>query len=448
MKPVVMDDAEYRANKADGTLDRSDWTVVDSASVKSEPLTEDRANAELAEAPGAVDKSYGDTSAVPLRSASSGVRAPSPRMAAPPTSWSTTPTPDAETCLGRDRANQSGGLTFNRWTWCHRMRIGFQYWEVDGRGIPVEYEGTNSLVADVAAVGSGVERGIRTYLRAEEGSVSYDDWDVFDRWFTAPDLHMYILSDCDGTPDRCHGSGSGVEHTWSDWDYRDEWLYWDIYSHEDAATGADRVLYHNWFFRFGGGDDDEYKGPEGRTDSWQIRCDSANYFSYFGVDYAKACVNYNVIPHLIYKVSDDRVEAVARHIRFAQDDPTRTYPVEIGEERKDIPGKYTGVRDGRGLTRVPYQGIVYSANEDWKNRACQRREPYGDAWGLPPYDTGTHDCDEYPFAVTNEGAASRNFSVRAVPREQNRAAGGLLRWYLFADRILYNSDPFWVEIQD
>ncbi|MFF3489172.1 hypothetical protein ACFYXC_38915 [Streptomyces sp. NPDC002701] len=444
VEPVVMSEARYDRLKAAGTLDRSDWTVAAETTAKGKPSTEAQANAKLAETAsrGASAPEYGDTSKVSLQA--DGVTA----TAAPPTSWGDTPPQDGQTCLGRDAVNQRGGLTFNRWVWCHRMRVGLRYWEVESNG-EREYEGTNSFIAQAVAVGSGTQRGIRTYLRVEEGSVSYDDWDPWDRLFTAPDLHMYILSDCADGYDYCQGTGSGVEHTWDEWDYHDEWLHWDIYSHEEASTAVDKVLFHDWFFRFGGSDEDEYQGPEGRTDSWQIRCDSANYFSNFGVDYPRACVNYNVVPHLIYKISDTRVEAVARHIRFAQDNPTRTYPVEL-DETKDIPGKYTGTRDGRGLTRVPHEGTIDKLNENMKDNACNRRPPYEGDWGLPPYDTSTLDCDEYPFSVTNEGAASVDwaFSVRAVDRSQNRSAGGLLTWYLFSDRILYDRDPYWVEIQD
>ncbi|WP_408011414.1 hypothetical protein ACJROX_14635 [Pseudalkalibacillus sp. A8] len=435
-----MSEAKYQKLKAAGTLSASDWTKAVTSSDKGKQLTEAQANAQLR----AADDNYGDTSKVPLQQGTGEVSA---AAAVPPTSWGETPSKNGETCLENDAVNQRGGHTLNRWTWCHRMRIGLQYWEIKSNG-ERDYEGTNSLVAQAVAIGNGKQRGIRTYFRAEEGSVSYDDWDPWDRFFTAPDLHLYILSDCAQGSEYCHGTRSAVENTWSEWDYTDSWLYWDIFSHEEASTAVDKVLYHDWYFRFGGGEDDEYQGPEGKTDSWQIRCDSADYFSQFGVDYSKACVNYNVVPHLTYRISDDRVEAVARHIQFAQDNPTQTYPVEL-DGPKDIPGKYTGARDGRGLTRTPSGSVVDRANEDMKNRACQRKAPY--FWrGLPPYDTSKYDCDEYPFSTTNEGASDLewDFSVRAVPKSQNTAAGALLRWYYFSDRILYNRDPFWVNIQD
>ena len=439
-EPVVMSEDKYQKLKAAGTLSPSDWTKADSSSDKGKPLTQKEANAQLK----AADDSYGDTSKVPLQKGNKEVSAAAP---VPPTSWGDTPSRDGMNCLEQDAAEQDGGHTLSRWTWCHKTRIGFNYYDiVNGRQI---YKGTTSLAAQLVAIGNGTQRGMRTYFRAEEGSVSYDGWSVWDRLFTAPNLHMYVLSDCAQAPDSCQATRSGVEHTWDQWDSMDSWLYWDIFSHEEASAKRDKVLYHDWYVRYGGGENDRYKGPEARTDSWQIRCDSANYFSQFGRDYPEACVNYNVVPHLTYHISDDRVEGVARHIRVAQNNPSRTYPIEL-DGTKDIPGKYTGTRDGRGLTRTPSGSVVDRANEDMKDRACKRKEPYTGWRGLPPYDTSTHDCDEYPFSTTNEGASSQDwdFSVRAVPKSENTAAGALLRWYYFRDRILYDQDEFWVNIAD
>lgn len=68
-----------------------------------------------------------------------------------------------------------------------------------------------------------------------------------------------------------------------------------------------------------------------------------------------------------------------------------------------------------------------------------------------PYDTSTQDCDEYPFAVTQEGAASPiwDFSVRAVDLTHNRRAGNYLMQYHQWDRILYGqNDNYYVHIAD
>lgn len=428
---------------------RSAWRTAPAPKAKTAPLSPEEAMKQaLDEARKAGAKSYLDTSKVPL-TANRQAAPQAATLGLPPTNLGDEPpAQDTSQCLDRGGASSAQGETLNRWLWCQKLRIGVQYFKiVDGKP---EYQGTSSVAYHAVAVGNGQQRVLRTYLQAQYGSVEYDDWSLWDRYFTAPGLKMFILSDCAEGYDYCVSTGSGIEHTFDEWDYHREWLHWDIYSQEEASTATDKVLFHHWHFRFGGSGGG-YVGPEATTADRAFRCDSANYFSQFGVDYPKACINYEVIPHLQYNISDTRVTSVAQHIRVAQDSPDSTYPIEL--EPKHIPGKYTGTRDDQGLHRVADGSITAQANEDWKNYACNRTGPYGgdQAWrGLPPYDTATQDCDEYPFQSTEEGAANFtwDFSVRAVPSGENRSAGGLLRWYYFSDRVLYGNDAFWVEIND
>lgn len=424
---------------------RSAWKELPAANGKSAPLTPEQAAGQALKAARVAGARPGlDTSKVPLGADGNA----SPRAAAlglPPTNWGDEPpAQDSGQCLGRDAAASAGGETFNRWLWCKKGRIGVQYFKIIN-GRPV-YQGTSSVEYHAVTLGNGQQRAVRTYFQAQYDSVEYDGWSLYDRWFTAPGLKMYIVSDCAQGYDQCFGTGSGVEHTFDEWDYHREWLYWDIYSKEEASTATDKVLFHQWHFRFGGSGGG-YVVTDATTPDRTIRCDSANYFSQFGVDYPKACVNYEVVPHLQYRIGDTRVESVARHIREAQDTPLKMYPIEL-DHTKVIPGKYAAARDDRGLHRLPEGDVTVRANEEMKNAACNRRPPYNEWTGMPPYDTATKDCDEYPFQSTDEGASSVtwDFSVRAVPFSENRAAGGLLTWYYFSDRILHRSDAFWVEI--
>ncbi|MBK3641009.1 MULTISPECIES: NucA/NucB deoxyribonuclease domain-containing protein [Streptomyces] len=446
-KPVILtgEGVDKKAQRP-----RSAWRAAPAPKAKTAPLSPKQAMKEaMDEARKAGAESYLDTSKVPLNKDGQ-ASAQAATLGLPPTDLGDEPpAQDTNQCLDRDGASSAQGETLNRWLWCQKLRIGVQYYKIiDGEQV---YQGTSSVAFHAVAVGNGKQRVLRTYLQAQYDSVEYDDWSLWDRFFTAPDLKMFILSDCAEGYDSCFATGSGIEHTFGEWDYHREWLHWDIYSDEAASTSPDKVLFHHWHFRFGGSGGG-YVGPDATTADRTFRCDSAGYFSQFGVDYPKACVNYEVIPHLQYDISDTRVASVARHIRVAQDTPDKTYPIEL--EPKHIPGKYSGSRDDQGLQRVPDDGVVAKSNEDWKNYACNRTGPYGgdQAWrGLPPYDTSTQDCDEYPFQSTEQGASSPNwdFSVRAVPNGENRSAGGLLRWYYFSDRILYNAaDPFWVEIRD
>lgn len=387
------------------------------------------------------DHAYADTSKVDLTQEGAKAEA----LAPPSQLGQKPPSKKTKQCLAKQTSNTVWGETYDRWMWCQKYRIGFKYYlKVNNRDV---YKGSVSLAYNMVTVGHGKTRTARTYFQARQGSVAYDDWNLVDRYATAPYLNFSVIAECIQDAKYCQTVRGAAEHTWEDWDVHKEWKYWDTYSHEEASTAKDKVLFHQWHLRWKGGGNG-YHGPDGTTAERTIRCDSANYFQSFGVRYPKACVNYDVVPRLTYRISDARVRGVARHIRTAQNEPTKTYPIEF--DPKVIPGKFTGTRDDRGLRRVPDNGVESKANEDIKKTACERKAPYEGWRGLPPFNTKTHDCDEYPFASTAEGAASWDwaFSVRAVPYSENRAAGALLTWYYFSDRILYGQDEFWVQIRD
>ncbi|MFD7291101.1 NucA/NucB deoxyribonuclease domain-containing protein [Streptomyces sp. NPDC059863] len=114
---------------------------------------------------------------------------------------------------------------------------------------------------------------------------------------------------------------------------------------------------------------------------------------------------------------------------------------------KNIPGKYLG---GEGaLHRIPYRGTVWQANSDEKDRACERRGRYRHT-DLPVPQGGWlgKECDEYPFASTQEGANSprHDFSVEAVTAAHNSRAGRMLRDFYKHERVLYRQDGFYVQI--
>ncbi|MFG1610429.1 NucA/NucB deoxyribonuclease domain-containing protein [Actinoplanes sp. NPDC049265] len=183
----------------------------------------------------------------------------------------------------------------------------------------------------------------------------------------------------------------------------------------------------------------DYNGP------YWVRCDSADYIP----DRSAACVFADVVPHLQYWLTNadgtpSPHEAVAQHIRDAQDRPNSTFPPRPGGQPKVIPGKYTGqVSAETALERVPRGGPAYTENVNAKDDAC--------ALLTPPVDMVRPECDEYPFATTEQGAGlgDGNFSVRYVPGSDNGSAGGTLGNYYNNDRILYElEDFFYVEILD
>lgn len=151
------------------------------------------------------------------------------------------------------------------------------------------------------------------------------------------------------------------------------------------------------------------------------RCDSEPYMEQSGQ--TSGCV-YSQVPGLFAlsaapnQEPESNVEDAAKFYRDAQD------------RLANHPGR---LPDGVPLHRT----LDTSANRDVSTPECDRR--FGS-----PRPSG-YDCDEYPFASTREGAATGNFDLRLVLREQNRRAGGFLSDFYIKQRIL-NGDPFYVYI--
>ncbi|WP_256990616.1 NucA/NucB deoxyribonuclease domain-containing protein [Burkholderia sp. HI2714] len=56
------------------------------------------------------------------------------------------------------------------------------------------------------------------------------------------------------------------------------------------------------------------------------------------------------------------------------------------------------------------------------------------------------DCDEYPFAATNQGAKTGAFSVKRIDASDNRRAGAFLGDFFRAQRVL-DADEFYVDVE-
>jgi hypothetical protein len=140
------------------------------------------------------------------------------------------------------------------------------------------------------------------------------------------------------------------------------------------------------------------------------RCDSV------AVKGTSGCVFSDVIAEYVLHKTGQNVNAVAAHIQTAQ----RTKP------------HHFGLMGHSPLTRST-SASVQSAN---RRKACGGvRVPKGD------------QCDEYPFAATNQGAAffPADNSTFAVPSAQNQAEGAR-RVNMYRTERLLNGDKFWVII--
>ncbi|MFF9100053.1 hypothetical protein ACF1AU_05605 [Streptomyces rubrogriseus] len=136
---------------------------------------------------------------------------------------------------------------------------------------------------------------------------------------------------------------------------------------------------------------------------------------------------------------------VALHIQKAFTEPGKTQPPLA---TKDVPGQTADAP----LTRLYWDTKRREQNRNRSVYNCQKYfgEDYATSAGY------ARECDEYPMAATYEGSAQPtydplaepgNFSVMAVKKEDNGAAGNLLGQYYNKNRLLDGPDDgFLVEI--
>jgi hypothetical protein len=346
--------------------------------------------------------------------------------------------PDVDSCL--QGSDAPGGKIYNRFLYCMTGEI-HPIYVVSPFGVVGE------AVVNIQVVAYGRddgERSVKIFLRSTGAESS--------GYAGSPSTVVRAWVDCADPADAgCLAGGPTVAQVVAHWDHDHHWHEFTVYSNENISDAPDKVLRHKWTIRsqarFPGGW--PFKGGETSIASFDariIRCDSATYFRGRNA----ACIHDEVIPHLQYRTSDDTVDEVAYHILTAQENAAETWP-DYGSAKR-IPGKFiAGNPDAAGLHRVPYNGAdPYKKNVGKKNEACRRTGEYTGDRGLPPelYKPPGQQCDEYPFATTEEGAASAfwDFSVLGVNKDDNRCAGLALQRYYLEDRILYRSDKFFVQI--
>jgi hypothetical protein len=361
-------------------------------------------------------RSYSETRSIPLEPARAAEVLP---MRTPPEDE---PDPaDVEDCMAQEGADTEEGHVRSRYLWC--LRSIARLVQANGDQARIHYQ----------IVGYGRDdgrRNVKLFFRVSKV-------EAVGTQPPPPSTVWRIGVECEAGDLDCSAGGS-VAQSLVQWDSSQDWWTFTVASSETGPSEGDNVAFHRFRFR---GTSPGYN--DAVLPFQRIRCDSAEYFQIFGERRPRACIFHNVTPYLTYSLRDPRVAQVAGHIWWAQRFPTTTFPLKPGVEPKFIPGTYGG---DDGLTRIR-RGSTTRANRREVRLACNRRPPYQQT-GLPrPPRPGQH-CDEYPFASTLEGAASKtwDFSVRAVDARQNCSAGGLLNYYLTSDRILYDQDEYFVRI--
>lgn len=350
---------------------------------------------------------------------------------------------EVNACLTGDAENGFGRV-YNRFTFCRRDDWTLEFFRVSPNR-PPEYMGRNTFNLDLFAKGDDTFRRARVWAKVQYDSVEYDWKYPWDEWFTGPDIRLSLMAECGFGLEVCHASPGPATMPFIVWDNNRSWFSWDVYGHEDAGVGRDRISFSDFYMQaFGEGEGYTTVGPRAESERRGLRCDSAQDFR---AGQRKACIFSEVIPRLAYDLDDWEVREVARHIKIAQDQPSTTYPkltpTDPQPRAKRIPGKYEpGNGAAPGLHRITPAEPEYQDNRNHKDGACFGTGPYKDLYvdlGLPePPQQGVEECDEYPFASTLEGAAHPvwDFSVRSVLNFQNSTAGGRLGTYYFDDRIL------------
>ncbi|SNR59103.1 NucA/NucB deoxyribonuclease domain-containing protein [Actinoplanes regularis] len=142
------------------------------------------------------------------------------------------------------------------------------------------------------------------------------------------------------------------------------------------------------------------------------------------------------LPSFALSMSDPQIRDSALHIYDAQNRPERTFPAWLG---KSVPGK---------TAEDPLHRMFNEALKK-DNRAASIGFCI-DTWG--PYDETGLDCDEYPFASTQEGAVTGTTdpqrprsSARLIPGDDNQLAGSRLGAFYSNQRVL-DTDAFTVNI--
>lgn len=158
----------------------------------------------------------------------------------------------------------------------------------------------------------------------------------------------------------------------------------------------------------------------GVTDNYpEARCDRVDYLA---SNSGEGCVYGDVTGALVESISNPAVTQAAQFMRDAQN---------------NLP-PHPGLRGWQPLTRA--SDYEAAANRAISGPVCSK---------LPK--TSGQQCDEYPFAATQQGAAFGEqgfwWDVRAVNGAQNQKVGSDLSVMFSKERYFYG-DKFWVDVQN
>ncbi|WP_133791153.1 hypothetical protein [Kribbella sp. VKM Ac-2571] len=159
-----------------------------------------------------------------------------------------------------------------------------------------------------------------------------------------------------------------------------------------------------------------------------VRCDGATAAGRGGFT-TNACIFAGVQAKYSLDASDAAITDVAQHVYWAINDPNSTTPPPAPGDTKSIPNKLNRLVDDSKIN------LNRNVATDACDRLLQNPRPDG------------KQCDEYPFASSQQGAAtspSTDYSVALIDGEQNEREGGRRGAWYTADRYV-DGDEFLVE---
>lgn len=158
----------------------------------------------------------------------------------------------------------------------------------------------------------------------------------------------------------------------------------------------------------------------------QLRCDKLSKKRTSGCRFSGYPAVFDV------SLSDSETDESAAHIKVAQE----ILPGMIGRWNEDPASR------GKALTRL-INDNVNTKNRAESKRLCAARFPDQVGTGL--------NCDEYPFAATNQGASlvpETSMSVKFILGADNQKVGGRLGTFLCNNARVLDGEEFWVKVVD
>ncbi|WP_282795048.1 hypothetical protein [Streptomyces sp. CC224B] len=335
-------------------------------------------------------------------------------------------------------ANEPDGVVLDHMNWCKTQKFTFVSQQCRSMNPPIDCKPIGAYEFKVLFTGEGHQGGSlsdrkhQITVNLQEPKVAWGAPRSTDRMTISgvcPSSENPRLAGRASAP-KCTTSGA-LTQTLAQWMDPQLSTAWITYTSPEGSGHPDEMAWHAAVIKMSSETDEaNLSGPI-------FRCDSATYFAWhYGCVYPDSSR-----PDVFTLTVDDEVRDSANLIWAAQNRPNDTFPISPGG--KKIPGS---VASGDALTRTNPANLEGNRNESKKQCKIFFGEQYSKGETL--------DCDEYPFASTQQGSKtgrgtgeeSAHYAVLPLDKHQNRKAGGRLEKFYNDQRIARDEDPFFVKL--